>query len=517
MITLSSRVCGEWRQGSGEPAVLVNPATEEEMARTSTEGLDFAAAVRHAREVGGPALRELTFAGRAALLKAMSKSLYACREELLDLATKNGGNTRGDAKFDVDGATGTLAAYASIGKGVGERHVLLDGDGMQLSRTPRYWGQHLLVPREGVAVLVNAFNFPAWGFAEKAACALLAGMPVIVKPATSTALLTFRMVEILIDDGVLPEGALSLIAGSAGSLLDHLREQDVLAFTGSADTAKRLLTHENIVRHSVAVNVEADSLNASVLGPDVEPGSDTWHLFRKDVLKEMTQKAGQKCTAVRRILVPESRLAEVEEELVAALSAVKVGNPGLSEVRMGPLSTRRQIEDGRAGVERLAGAATVLTGGAGPVDAIGVDGGKGYFLAPTLLRVEDPAAGDVVHELEVFGPVATILPYDGTAASAAELVRRGSGCLVSSAFGDDRAWLRDVVLGLGAWNGRLYLGSQKVADSATGSGAALPFLKHGGPGRAGGGLELGGLRGLELYQQRVAVQGDRGILLKMFE
>jgi len=510
MITLKSLIRGEWQAGVGEPAVLVNPSTEEPVALASTEGLDFGGAVEYARGVGGPALRALSFVERAAALKAMAGVLHEHRNELLDIAMRNGGNTRGDAKFDVDGATGTLAAYAGIGRRLGERRILPDGDGIQIGRTPRWWGQHVLVPKEGVAVLINAFNFPAWGFAEKAACALLAGMPVIVKPATSTAWVTFRMIEILDAAGVLPPGSVQLVSGSPGDLLDHLSEQDVLAFTGSADTAAKLRARPNLIERSVAVNVEADSLNSAVLAPGLDLEGDTCRLFVRDVIREMTQKAGQKCTAVRRILVPKDVVERVREELVSGLEAIEVGDPVATAARMGPLTTKRQIEDTRAGIEKLAAVADIVTGGPEPM------AGKGYFARPTLLVAREPENADVVHTHEVFGPVATILPYDGTPAAAADLVRRGAGSLVSSAYGDDRDWLTEIVIGLAPWNGRLYLGSEKVAEVAMGSGAVLPTLNHGGPGRAGGGEELGGLRGMMLYQQRTAVQGDRGLLVRMF-
>ena len=510
MITLKSFLSGEWQAGTGLPVVLVNPSTEEPVAETNTDGLDFGAAAAYAREVGGPALRSLTFVERAGVLKAMAGALHEHRDELLDIAMQNGGNTRGDAKFDVDGATGTLAAYASLGKKLGDRKILNDGDGIQIGRTPRWWGQHLLVPKHGVAVLINAFNFPAWGFAEKAACALLAGMPIIVKPATSTAWVTFRMVEILDAAGVLPVGSVQLVSGSSGDLLDHLGGQDVLAFTGSADTAAYLKSRPNLIERSVAVNVEADSLNSAVLAPKLDPEGDTYRLAIRDIVREMTQKTGQKCTAVRRILVPTDAVDQVREDLVFALEAIEVGDPIATKARMGPVTTKRQLEDARAGIEKLASVADVATGGPDPM------GEKGYFVRPTLLVARDSAQADVVHTHEVFGPVATILPYDGTPAAAAELVARGAGSLVSSAYGDDRDWLEEIVIGLAPWNGRLYLGSEKVAEIAMGSGMALPFLNHGGPGRAGGGEELGGLRGMKLYQQRTAVQGDRGLLVRMF-
>ncbi len=510
MRTLASYVYGEWVEGQGEGAVLVNPATEEALAVTGSDGIDFAAAAAHGRETGGPALRAMNFEERAEMMKAMSESLHAHRDELLGLGVANGGNTRSDAKFDVDGATGTLAAYASLGRGLGDKKIMLAGEGVQLGRSARYWGQHILTPREGVAVLINAFNFPAWGWAEKAACSLLAGVPVIVKPATSTALLTFRMVEILVSDAVLPEGALQYISGSAGDLLSHLTEQDVVAFTGSAKTGRIIRGHENLLARSVKVNVEADSLNSAVLAPGLDPDGDTARLFVREIVKEMTQKAGQKCTAVRRILVPSDDLDRVRDEIAQALSAIRIGDTVNGDVRMGPLATSNQLRDAHEGIAALAAEGEIVVGGMDPVGD-----GKGYFVRPTLLLNSDPAAAREVHVREVFGPVATIMPYDGTPAAAADLVRRGAGSLVAAIYGDDVTFMGDLVAGLAPWNGRLYLGSRKVADMAVGSGAAMPLLKHGGPGRAGGGAELGGLSGLRLYQQRTALQGDRGLLNKL--
>jgi oxepin-CoA hydrolase/3-oxo-5,6-dehydrosuberyl-CoA semialdehyde dehydrogenase len=346
MITLKSFVGGEWQEGSGEPAVLVNPSTEEPLAQTSTEGVDFAGAVRHAREVGGPALRAMTLGERASLLKAMSKALLEHRDELLDMSMRNGGNTKSDAKFDVDGAGGALAAYAHLGKGLGDSKIMRDGDGVSLARDGSWWGQHVLLPKEGVAVLINAFNFPAWGFGEKAACALLAGVPVIVKPATSTALVTWRMVEVLDQAGILPPGSVQLVAGSPGDLLSHLREQDVLAFTGSADTGLYLRSRDDILSRNVTVNIEADSLNSAILAPGVPADSDTYGLFLKDLFREMTQKAGQKCTAIRRIFVAEEDMERVAGDLVGRLADVTVGNTADPEVRMGPVSTARSPQRG---------------------------------------------------------------------------------------------------------------------------------------------------------------------------
>lgn len=512
MITLKSFVNGRWQEGSGKPSTLVNPSTEEPIAETSTEGIDFAGAVRYAREVGGPSLRELTLGERAAMLKAMSKAMGEHRDELLDLAKENGGNTKGDAKFDVDGASGTLAAYAHFGKGLGDAGLMLDGDAVPLSRDGDWAGRHVLAPKEGVAILVNAFNFPAWGFGEKAACALLAGMPIIVKPATSTALVTWRMMQILDEADVIPEGAVQLVAGSAGDLLTHLDERDVLAFTGSADTGLQLRSAPEVLERNVTVNVEADSLNSAVLAPGVDPDSELYGLFLKDVVREITQKTGQKCTAVRRILVPADVVERVAADLKSELEQVVVGNTADASVQMGPVTSARQLRDTRAGIDALVAEGTLLLGGSDPVDGVGAPEGKGYYVRPTLVRFDDARAAKVVHEHEVFGPVSSILPYDGTPEEATEIVAMGRGSLVASAYGDDPEWLQGVVTGFAQWNGRIYLGSSGVTSAAMGSGMVMPGLLHGGPGRAGNGAELGGLSGLRLYQRRTAVQGDPAVL-----
>src|SRR5262245_42909108 len=366
MKTLRSYLGGRWIEGSGAPQTLVNPATEEPLAQVSSDGLDLAAALEHARAGGGAALRALSFAQRSGLLKEMAKAVQAHRDELLDLAVANGGNTRSDAKFDVDGAIFTLQTYAELGEKLGAAKLLVDGEGVQLGRSPRFHGQHACVPRHGVAVHINAFNFPAWGLAEKAASALLAGMPVLSKPATSSALVAYRAMEILVEKKVLPDGALSILVGAPRHLPALLGSQDVLAFTGSGETGARIRALPNIIRESVRVNVEADSLNAAVLGPDVEPGSDMYDLFLKDVQRDMTQKAGQKCTAIRRVIVPEEVLATVRDDLAELLAAVRVGNPALDEVRMGPLATVAQLADAREGVGRLAAQGRLAFGSAAP-------------------------------------------------------------------------------------------------------------------------------------------------------
>jgi oxepin-CoA hydrolase/3-oxo-5,6-dehydrosuberyl-CoA semialdehyde dehydrogenase len=506
MKQLASYVSGKWIEGKGgKAAELVNPATEEVLATASTEGIDFASAVTFARERGGKALRAMTFAQRGEMLRAMSRAIHAKRDELLSLAQANGGNTRGDAKFDVDGAIGTLAAYADLAPELGDTHVLVDGDGVQLGRGARLFGQHVYLPRAGVAVHINAFNFPAWGLAEKAATALLAGMPVISKPATSTALVAHRIVEILIEEKVLPEGALSLVCGGVGDLLDRLGGQDVLAFTGSSITAAKLRAGQSVVRDATRINVEADSLNAAILGPDATDGSEVLNLFATDVVREMTQKTGQKCTAIRRIYVPLDRVADVVERLRERLSGIKVGDPSRDDVNMGPVSTAQQLRDVREGVAKLESCAKTVFGSKDKIQD------KGFFVSPILLQGDAPKSDDAVHTHEVFGPVATVMPYRSNDELTA-LVAAGGGGLVTSVYADDKDFVRTMVLALAPFHGRLVLGSSKVAGQSLPPGMALPQLVHGGPGRAGGGEELGGRRGMTFYMQRTALQGDRAIL-----
>ena len=517
MKTLRSYVSGGWYQATADFVPLLDPCSEELVAQVSSTGLDFGGALEYARERGGPALREMTVAERGDLLMAISKKLQEHRDELIALSLTNAGATRKDAKFDIDGGIFTLAHYGHMGRDLGTRRSFLDGEGIQLGRTARFWGQHVLLPLTGVAVHINAFNFPVWGWAEKAACAWLAGMPTITKPATSTAMVTERAVEIVIESGLLPDGAASLICGSTGDLLDRLGAQDVLAFTGSAATALQLRGKPNLLESSTRVNIEADSLNAAVLGPDVSSDSEVWSVFLRDVEREMTQKTGQKCTAVRRILVPQEKLDAVQEALVERLGQVVVGNPADGSVNMGPLATARQLKDTIEGVAKLGGEAQCVLGDGRRVDGVGNPAGKGYFFAPTLLRATDPDTAKVLHECEVFGPVATLMPYDGSAAHAASLVGKGGGSLVTSLYSDDREFVSDYLARGGTTSGRLYLGSEKVAGQLPGSGVAMPQLLHGGPGRAGGGMELGGERGVGLYLQRVAVTGDRGMIERIAE
>jgi oxepin-CoA hydrolase/3-oxo-5,6-dehydrosuberyl-CoA semialdehyde dehydrogenase len=511
MIELGSFVEGKWVKGKGKAAELVNPATEAVVATTSTEGLDFGGALDFARNKGGPALRAMTFTQRGEMLRAMSRAIHGKRDELLSIAQANGGNTRGDAKFDVDGASGTLAAYADLSAELGDTHVLIDGDAIQIGRGARLFGQHVYTSREGVAVHVNAFNFPAWGLAEKAATALLAGMPVITKPATSTAHVAHRMMEIFVEDKLLPEGALSFVGGSSGDLLERLGGQDVIAFTGSSNTAAKLREGKSVLLHGTHINVEADSLNAAILGADVEEGSDVWNLFLADVVREMQQKTGQKCTAIRRIYVHASKVQSVIEALRERLAVIKVGDPTRDDVTMGPVATAQQIRDVRDGVKKLEACAKIVFGSTTLADPIGVPQGKGFFTTPVLLHAPSPAAGDAVHSHEVFGPVATVIPYDDVK-GAASLVAAGGGGLVTSVYADDKDFIRAAVLAIAPFHGRVTIGSAKVAGQSLPPGMALPQLLHGGPGRAGGGEELGGRRGMALYMQRTALQGDRALI-----
>jgi 3,4-dehydroadipyl-CoA semialdehyde dehydrogenase len=499
MLELRSYVGGRWVAGTGPAQTLLDPTTEEPLARASSEGVDLESALHYARSVGGPALRAMSFAERGAALKAIADAMQGSRDALLEFAIANGGNTRSDAKFDIDGAIATLLAYAETGSSLGSSRFLVDGEGIQLGRSARFHGQHILVPRRGVAVHINAFNFPAWGFAEKAAVALLAGMPVLTKPATSSAMVAHRVIELIVEGKLLPEGAVSLLVGGAGDLVSRLASQDVLAFTGSGETAMKLRSARNIIEHSVRVNVEADSLNAAVLGPDVQPRSDMYELFLKDVVRDMTQKAGQKCTAIRRILVPEEVASAVRDDLAELLGVIHVGDPKLEDTRMGPLASAAQLADVREGVQRLGG--KLLFGGIAPLAP------KGFFNSPVL--VDEP--GEAVHEREVFGPVASVLRYTE---SPAELVARGAGGLVSSIYSEDQSFVESVAGELAPYHGRIYLGHPKI-ELAPGPGTVLPQLVHGGPGRAGGGEELGGARGLAFYMQRVALEGSRPVIAKI--
>ncbi|GLI25337.1 oxepin-CoA hydrolase/3-oxo-5,6-dehydrosuberyl-CoA semialdehyde dehydrogenase [Xanthobacter flavus] len=477
------------------------------VARASTRGLDFAAMVRHARDVGGPALRRLTFHQRADMLKALGAHLTAHKDALYALAADTGATKR-DNFFDIDGGIGTLYAYASRGRRElpGERFVV-EGAPEALSKNGTFIGLHVLTPLHGVAVHVNAFNFPCWGMLEKLAPAILAGMPVITKPATATAYVAEAVVKLIIEANILPAGALQFVAGSTGDLLDHLTGQDVLSFTGSAATSQALRDHPAVSRNAVRFIAERDSLNAAVLGPDAVEGTPEFDLFIAEVVREMTVKAGQKCTAIRRIIVPKAQENAVIAALSARLSAIAVGDPRREDVRMGPLASRAQRTATQEAVREIAAEAEIVFGDPDKVEPVGADAATGAFMAPVLLRCAEPLKAKAPHEVEAFGPVATVMGYEAIA-DALALVAKGEGSLVASVYTYDPAVAEELVFGIAAHHGRLVLIDRDCAKESTGHGSPLPGLVHGGPGRAGGGEEMGGLRGVFHYMQRTAIEGS---------
>ena len=512
---LQSYLGGKWQAGAGEGAVLVNPTTRDTLATASSKGLELKAALEYSRNVGGAELRQLTYGQRAELLGKIADVLATRRDEWFEIARKNSGNTKADGLIDVDGSIGTLKYFAKIGAKLGAARMLRDGAPMRLARDANFQGLHMGVPLTGVAVHINAFNFPAWGLWEKAAVSLLAGVPVLAKPATSTAWLAQEMVRAVIEAGILPPGALSILCGSPGDLLDHLRLGDVVAFTGSADTGEGIRQHKGIRQHNVRVNIEADSLNAAMLGPDAMSDSPLVGYFAREVMREMTLKTGQKCTAIRRVLVPAEQAGAVTEAIVALLKTVVVGDPANPLVSMGPVVNMTQRKAVEEGIRKLSAQAEVAyrPENFSPVDA-SLD--KGAFVPPTLLKASRGSDSEIVNELEVFGPVATVVPYRDKE-NAFELARRGGGSLTASVFSNDTAFLAEAGVALGTTHGRLLLVDPSIADSHTGHGIVLPSLLHGGPGRAGGGEELGGLHGLWFYHQRVAMQGSAATLAALVE
>jgi 3,4-dehydroadipyl-CoA semialdehyde dehydrogenase len=511
---LESYLSGRWLPGQGIETKLVDPVTGDELATASAKGLDLKGALDYARTAGQGALRGMSYAERAKLLGAVADALSAQRAKYEAIAIANSGNTKADAAIDIDGGIGTLKYYARLGQSLGEARALVDEKPVRLAKAENFQAIHLLVPRRGVALHINAFNFPSWGLWEKAAVALLAGVPVLSKPASATALLAYEMVRDVIAANVLPDGALSLLVGSAGDLLGHLSGDDVVAFTGSADTAARVRGHPNLVARSVPVNIEADSINAAVLAPDAAGGGAAHEAFMREVVREMTVKAGQKCTAIRRIFVPGACADAVAEALAAKLAATSVGDPRREDTRMGPLVTRAQQAAAFDGIRRLAAEAVFVCGAAEPPKLDGIDPARSAFVAPTLMRVKDAAGAQAVHTVEVFGPVATIVPYRDQA-DAAALIARGGGSLVASVYGEDCGALARLVGEIGPSHGRLLVIDPSVATAHTGHGIVMPQCNHGGPGRAGNGEELGGLHGLRLYHQRLAVQGSTELLTSL--
>ncbi|MEO6322621.1 MAG: 3,4-dehydroadipyl-CoA semialdehyde dehydrogenase, partial [Polaromonas sp.] len=506
---LSNYLGGCWQAGTGAGTALIDPVLGTELVRVDATGLDLAAGFDFAREQGGAALRALTYRERAGLLSAALKVLQANRDDYYDIATANSGTVKNDSAVDIDGGLFTLGTYAKLGDGLGDRRCMLDGEMARLGKDPLFQSQHVLTPTRGVALFINAFNFPAWGLWEKAAPALLSGVPVIIKPATATAWLTQRMVKDVVDAGIFPPGALSVICGSSAGLMDQLQPFDVVSFTGSAETAAVIRSHPAVVQRSVRVNIEADSLNSALLLAGEVAGSPAFDLLVKEVAREMTVKSGQKCTAIRRVFVPEALYGAAAEAISARLAKTTVGNPRNESVRMGALVNRTQLAAVREGLAYLTVQAEVLHDGSSHA-LVDADPALACCVGPTLLGTRDAKGSDSadrIHDTEVFGPVATLVPYRD-AAHALALVRRGQGSLVTSLYGSDAGALAAAALELADSHGRVHVISPDVAALQTGHGNVMPQSLHGGPGRAGGGEELGGLRALNFYHRRSAVQAS---------
>jgi len=507
---LQSYVQGRWFTAADAGAPLHSAVTGEEVARISSAGVDVAAMLDYARSVGGPALRELTFHERASQLKALGKLLMAAKGEFYALSTATGATAR-DSAVDVDGGFGTLLSYASKGtRELPNNTVYLDGDPEPIGRRGTFLGQHIYTSRRGVAVQINAFNFPVWGMLEKLAPAFLAGLPSVVKPASQTAYLTELVFRRIVESGLLPEGSVQLLAGSAQGILDHLGGQDMVGFTGSAGTAAKLRAHPNVVHAGVHFNAEADSLNCSILGPDATPDTPEFELYIKQLVVEMTSKAGQKCTAIRRALVPRELTDAVIEVTRDRLAKVVVGDPDTEGVTMGALASLEQREEVLRALKALSASATIVSGDPNNFAVTGADVTRGAFLPPILLRCDDSSA-TAPHDVEAFGPVSTLLPYDNLD-DAVTLAARGQGSLVGSLVTHDPSVARKVVLGIAPHHGRVLVLDRDDAKESTGHGSPLPTLVHGGPGRAGGGEELGGIRGVLHHMQRTAVQASPDML-----
>ena len=506
MRKLTSYASGQWVAGSGKTSTLLHAVTGEAVAEVGSEGLDFKAMLEYGRRVGGPALRKLTFHERARLLKAMAQHLMARKDDFYALSAATGA-TKSDSWVDIEGGIGTFFSYASKGRReLPDEPFYIDGDLEALSKGGTFVGRHIAVPLEGVAVHINAYNFPCWGMLEKLAPTFLAGMPAIVKPASATSFLTELMVRSMIDAKILPEGVLQLIIGGVGDLFEHLTCQDVVTFTGSASTGRKLKAHPKIIEESIRFNMEADSLNFCMLGPDATPGTEEFDLFIKEIGREMTLKAGQRCTGVRRIMVPDGVVDEVIKAVGKRLAGATLGDPSVEGVRMGPLATRAQVAEVRKSVDGIKAAAEVVYGNYDDFAVTGADQTRGAFFPAMLLHCAEPFRRSEVHDIEAFGPVSTVMGYR-TVADACELAKRGKGSLCGSLFsGDDRV-AREVVLGTAAFHGRLLLVNRRSAKESTGHGSPMPQLVLGGPGRAGGGEEMGGIRSVMHYLQRTALQG----------
>jgi len=506
MNKLGNYVTGKWVNGDGEGQTLFNAVTGDEIFRASSKGLDFAAMLDYGRKTGNPALRKMTFQERGKMLKALALHLRNHLDQFYTISYYTGA-TKADSWIDIEGGIGNLFSYASLRRKFPDKIFCTDGEGMNLSKNNSFMGQHILVPREGVAVHINAFNFPVWGMLEKIAVNLLAGVPAIVKPATITSYLTEAVVKEIIASGILPNGALQLICGSAGDLLDHVTAQDVITFTGSANTGLMLKSNPKILNANTPFNMEADSLNCIVLGNDVNAGMPEWDIFIKEIRKEMTVKAGQKCTGIRRIFVPENKMEDVTKALTKALIQTTIGNPQNEKVRMGALAGQSQRAEVRNQVQQLLASSQIIYGSLDSVELIDADATKGAFISPILLISENPFSSEEPHNVEAFGPVSTIMPYRNMD-DAIELSKKGKGSLCSTIVTANDGIATEYILGAGSHHGRILILNNDCARESTGHGSPLPMLVHGGPGRAGGGEEMGGIRGVKHYMQRVALQGS---------
>lgn len=504
---IESYACGAWVAGSDDGVEVRNAINGEPVGRVSSMGLDFAEMLKHGRSHGGSALQKMTIHDRANMLKALAKHLLDKKEDFYTISAKTGA-TRADSWVDIEGGIGTVFAYSGIARReLPNETFAVEGKTEILSAGGSFAGRHILTAKHGISLHINAFNFPCWGMLEKIAPSLIAGVPVIVKPATVSCYLTEAMVREIISSGILPEGALQLICGRTGDIFDHLNEQDSVTFTGSASTGQMLKTHPAITANSIPFNMEADSLNCSILGAHAGPGTAEFDLFIKGVAQEVTVKAGQKCTAIRRTIVPQEHVEAVIEALSARLNKTAVGDPSVEGVRMGSLVGKDQVEDVWSAVEKLAQSSEVIHGGKREFDVVGADRDKGAFFPSTLLYCDKPFTTQAPHAVEAFGPVTTILPYKGED-EAIELARMGRGSLVGSLVTADNAEAARIVMGTAAWHGRILVLNSDCAKESTGHGSPLAPLVHGGPGRAGGGEELGGVRAIKHYMQRTAIQGS---------
>jgi len=506
MKKLQNYVTGQWIEGKGEGVPMFDAITGEIVGLSDTEGLDFGEILQYGRTKGGEVLRKMTFQERGNMLKKLALYLVKKKADFYELSYRTGA-TKVDSWIDIEGGFGNLFANASLRKLFPNQAYHVEGDAIDLSRGGRFMAHHIMVPKRGVAIHINAFNFPVWGMLEKCAVNWMAGVPAVVKPATNTSFLTEAVVREIIASGILPEGALQLITGSARTILDTVDSQDVVTFTGSATTGRLLKSHQRIINESVPFTMEADSLNASILGEDAVPDTPEFDLFIKEVRKEMTVKCGQKCTAIRRVIVPQNLVEDVQIALGKALDKITIGDPRLKEVRMGALVSKDQVTEVRDRVQELAKTARIVYGDLDKIETIGADAKKGAFLSPILLREDNPFKNLSVHETEAFGPVSTIMPYKNLE-EAITLAQMGKGSLVSSIATNNDKIAKDYVVNAASHHGRILVINRDMANESTGHGSPLPSLVHGGPGRAGGGEEMGGMRGVKHYLQRTAIQGS---------